>query len=73
MFDDSTKQVPKPVAISDYRPISDTPLQSRVVEKLLVANWLRPAIPSDMIADLFGFRPTGSTDCAYCSDIHDAP
>ena len=56
MFDDSTKQVPKPVAISDYRPISDTPLQSRVVEKLLVANWLRPAIP-DTNADQFGFRP----------------
>ena len=30
----------------------------------LVANWLRPAIPRDMIADQFGFRPTGSTDCA---------
>ena len=52
-------KVPKPVAISDYtyRPISVTPLQSRVAEKLLVANWLRPAIPSDMIADSLAFDP----------------
>jgi len=47
--------VPKPVAISDYRPISVTPLLSRVADKLPV----RPVIPSDMIADQFGFRPTG--------------
>jgi len=58
------------VAISDYHPISVTPLLSRVAEKLLVANWLRPAIPSDMIADLFGFRPTGSTDCALIFMMH---
>jgi len=57
-------KVPKPIAISDYRPISVTPLLSRVAEELLVANWLRAAIPRDMIADQFGFRPTGSTDCA---------
>ena len=37
-------KVPKPVDFSDYRPISVTPLLSRVAEKLLVANWLRPAI-----------------------------
>ena len=67
-------KVPKPVAISDYRPISVTPLLCRVADKILVANWLRPAIPRDMIADQFGFRPTGSTDHRMmCSDIHDAP
>jgi len=63
-------KVPKPVAISDYRPISVTPLLSRVAEKLLVANWLRPAIPGDIIADQFGFRPTGSSsfsDASCCS------
>ena len=36
----------------------------------LVANWLRPAIPSDMIADQFGFRSTGSTDCALIFMMH---
>ena len=65
-----TPKVPKPVDFSDYRPISVTPLLSRVAEKLLVANWLRPAIPSDTIADQFGFRPTGSTDCALIFMMH---
>jgi len=31
-------KVPKPVDFSDYRPISVTPLLSRVAEKLLVAH-----------------------------------
>jgi len=65
-------EVQKPVAISDYRPISDTPLLCRVAEKLLVANWLQPAIPSDMIANQFGFR-SNHWQHSLCSDIHDAP
>ena len=33
---------------------------------------LRPAIPTDMLADQFGFRPTGSTTCALVHFIHHA-
>jgi len=47
--------VPKPTAISDFRPISVTPLLSRVAERILVRKWLLPAIPTDMLADQFGF------------------
>jgi len=56
--------VPKnPVPLADYRPISVAPILSRVVEKLFVQQWLRPAIPTDMLADKFGFHLTGSTTC----------
>ena len=52
-------KVSQPTSIVDYRPISVTPLLTRVLEKIVVQNWLLPAIPSDMISDQFGFRPTG--------------
>jgi len=63
-------KVSRPTSIADYRPISVTPLLSRVLEKIVVQNWLLPAIPSDMISDQFGFRPTGSTTCALAYILH---
>jgi hypothetical protein len=65
--------VPKntnPLSLSDFRPISVTPILSRVVEKLIVNRWLRPAINPLDIADQFGFRPTGSTTCALVYFMH---
>ena len=65
--------VPKiinPVTISDFRPISVTPILSRVIEKLVVSRWLRPAINTICIADQFGFRSTGSTTCALVYFMH---
>ena len=65
--------VPKihnPVSISDFRPISVTPILSRVVEKVVVSRWLRPAINPLCSADQFGFRPTGSTTCALVYFMH---
>lgn len=65
--------VPKlstPSTISDFRPISVTPIMSRIIEKILVSRWLRPAIDSAMIADQFAFRPTGSTTCALVYFMH---
>ena len=43
---------------------------SCLLEKLVVQNWLLPAIPNDMISDQFGFRPTGSTTCALVFILH---
>ena len=57
-------KVAKPETLSDYRPISVTPLLSRLAEKLVASRWLLPAIPSCTLDDQFGFRPTGSTTCA---------
>ena len=61
---------PNPLCISDFRPISVTPILSHVVEKFVVARWLRPAITTDLIADQFAFRPTGSTNCALVFFMH---
>jgi len=58
------------MSLADYRPISVTPILSRLLEKLVVRNWLLPAIPNDMISDQFGFRPTGSTTCALAFILH---
>ena len=52
----------------DFRPISITPVLSRVMEKLVVRNYVYPAIldPPDQLTfdDQFAFRPTGSTTAA---------
>ena len=50
-------KVPRPTGLTDYRPIglSVTPILSRVAEKIVVQQWLRPAITADMLADQFGF------------------
>lgn len=63
-------KISNPTVLSDFRPISVTPILSRVVEKCVVTRWLRPAIPPDLIADQFAFRPTGSTSCALVYLMH---
>jgi len=63
-------KIPKPTSLGDYRPISVTPLLSRTAERLVVSNWLLPAIPIEDLQDQFGFRPTGSTTSALVSILH---
>ena len=65
------KPIPKiknPLTEKDFRPISITPVLSRVMEKLVVRTYIYPAIldPPDLLtfADQFAFRPTGSTTAA---------
>jgi hypothetical protein len=65
--------VPKnsnPGTLSDFRPISVTPILSRIIEKIVAARWLRPAITPELISDQFAFRPTGSTTCALAYFMH---
>ena len=57
-------KVSNPSCIADFRPISVTPLLSRITEKLLVRYWLRPALAKIDLRDQFAFKPTGSTNCA---------
>jgi hypothetical protein len=57
-------KVTNPKSISDFRPISVTPILSRLTEKLLVRKWLRPALPTGDLIDQYAFKPTGSTECA---------
>jgi len=43
---------------------------SRLLEELVVQNWLLPAVPNDMISGQFGSRPTGSITCALAFILH---
>lgn len=59
--------VPKvsvPRNIDEFRPISVTPILSRLCERLLVKQYLYPSIPRGLISDQFAYKPTGSTSCA---------
>ena len=62
-------KVAKPDSLAEYRPISVTPLLSRLAEKLIVNRWLAPSVPPS-ISDQFGFLKTGSTTCALTYLLH---
>jgi len=55
---------PKPVCLPDFRPITVTPIMSRLANKLIVQKSLLPAINHQTMNNQFAFRPTGSTKCA---------
>jgi len=63
-------KIPQPQQLADFRPISVTPILSRIAEKLVVTRWLRPGIPQETIADQFAFKPTGSTTCGLVYFMH---
>ena len=64
----------KPAQCADFRPISVTPLLSRLLEKIVVSKFLYPALIhpkcEQLFRDQFAFRPTGSTTSALISLIH---
>ena len=61
-------KVLRPTGCSDYRPISVTPIVSRLLEKSMVTKFVYPIFvpPSctHLFHDQFAFRPTGSTTAA---------
>ena len=63
-------KVARPTSISDFRPISVTPVLSRLAEKLVVRRWLFPALDPTTVSDQFAFRPIGSTTCALIFFMH---
>ena len=50
--------------VADLKPISDTPILSRIVESVVVKVHIFRAIPPNAIHDQYGFKPTGSTNAA---------
>jgi len=69
--------VPKktgPTQPSDFRPISVTAVLSRIAEKIIVRDFLYPAIdcppPTLSFADQYAFRPSGSTSAALVALLH---
>ena len=43
---------------------------SDIAEIFFQNNWITPALPADMLADQFAFRPTGCTTCALIHFMH---
>ena len=58
-------KIPQPETCADYRPISITPILSRLLEKQVARMFLYPilSLPNvfSFFQDQFAFRPTGST------------
>ena len=63
-------KVDRPSMLTDYRPISVTPLLARTLERLIVKKYISPAIENYGCADQYAFRPTGSTTCALVHLLH---
>jgi hypothetical protein len=69
--------VPKvsvPKSNADFRPISLTPILSRVLEKFLVRRVFYPLLqqPTEslLVDDQYAFQPTGSTTAALIAMLH---
>ena len=63
-------KVNPPQSLNDLRPISVTPILSRIFERLFVKLHFFPSIPTNFISDQFAFRPTGSTTACLASIFH---
>jgi len=69
--------VPKvavPARHADFRPISITPILSRIMEKTVVRHFIYPALstppPFLTFRDQFAYLPTGSTTAAVIQILH---
>jgi len=69
--------VPKisaPSTLSDYRPISITPVLSRILERIVVTDFIYPSLqfppPGLSFSDQFAFQPTASTTAALIHLLH---
>jgi len=67
-------KVAVPVQHSDFRPISVTPILTRIMQRVVVREFLYPSFlthpPSLTFLDQYAFRPTGSTTAAVISMLH---
>lgn len=67
-------KIPAPLTPSDYRPISITPILSRMLERVVVTDFIYPSFqsaPPDLnFLDQFAFQPTASTTIALIHLLH---
>ena len=67
-------KVPLPQSLQEYRPISVTPILSRIMEKQIITSFFYPVLThpdfSHLFSDQFAFRPTGSTTVALICLLH---
>ena len=61
-------KVPSPFTCSDFRPITGTPIVSRILEKIVVRHFVYPVFIHEnthhLFQDQFTYRPTGSSTAA---------
>ena len=67
-------KVNTPVSPSDFRPISITPILSRLLERIVTREHIYPSLkhapPFLDFSDQFAFQPTGATTAALISLLH---
>jgi hypothetical protein len=67
-------KIPTPLIHSDYRPISITPVLSRLMERVVVTDYIYPSFqfppPNLSFKDQFAFQPTASTTVALIHLLH---
>jgi len=67
-------KIANPTAPSEYRPISITPVISRIVERIVVRDYIYPSLslppPGMSFDDQFAFQPTASTTAALIYLFH---
>jgi len=63
-------KVSKPASFSDFRPISVTPLLSRILERHIVKRYLLPSLPAADVTDQYAYRNSGSTTAAVIEILH---
>jgi len=56
--------------LPDYRPISVMPLLSRLAERIVVTDWLRPALSPSLFLDQYALKPTGSCTATLVHFTH---
>ncbi len=60
--------------LSDYRPVSITPVLSRLLERVVVKDYIYPSLHSPPLnlsfMDQFAFQPTASTTIALINLLH---
>jgi hypothetical protein len=68
-------KISQPATFHDFRPISITPILSRVLERIVVCNALYPLLETpdvhSVLSDQYAFRPTGSTTAALVQLLQD--
>ena len=67
-------KTPTPLSPSDYRPISITPVLSRLLERIFVTDYIYPSFqsppPNLNFSNQFAFQPTASTTVALIHLFH---
>ena len=70
----SLLKVSTPVVPADFRPISITPVLSRVLERIVVTDFIYPSLqyppPGLSFSDQFAFQPSASTTVALVHLLH---